>query len=39
MTLDPGKSMRFRYRVVIHPGSAEDAKLAQMYSGWAAKAK
>lgn len=35
VTLQPGKSMRFRYRVVIHPGSGDDAKLAQLYSSWA----
>jgi hypothetical protein len=35
VTLEPGKSMRFRYRVVIHPGSTEEANLAQLYSAWA----
>jgi hypothetical protein len=31
VTLEPGKSMRFRYRVVVHPGSLEDAKVADLY--------
>jgi hypothetical protein len=35
VTLQPGKSMHFRYRVVIHPGTAEDAKIADLYSAWA----
>lgn len=31
VTLAPGKSLRFRYRVVIHPGSLQDAKVADLY--------
>jgi hypothetical protein len=31
ITLEPGKSLRFRYRVVIHPGNTEDAGIAAMY--------
>lgn len=34
VTLEPGKSMRFRYRVVIHPGLTADAKLQDLYSAW-----
>ena len=26
MTLDPGKSLRYRYRVIIHPGDAEGCR-------------
>lgn len=33
LTLQPGKSVRFRYRVVIHPGLKPD-KLNQLYKGW-----
>ena len=31
VTLEPGKSMRFRYRVVIHPGDTASANLQHMY--------
>jgi len=31
LTIEPGKSLRFRYRVVIHPGLTADTKLAEMY--------
>ena len=31
VTLEPGKSLRFRYRVIIHPGDAESAKLEKAY--------
>ncbi len=36
-TLDPGQSMRFRWRVVIHPGDAESAHIGAMYDKWAGK--
>ena len=39
MTLEPGKSLRFRYRVVIHPGLTAGAKLGDLYSAWAKSAK
>jgi hypothetical protein len=35
VTLQPGKSMRFRYRVVVHPGSTAEANIADLYSEWA----
>jgi hypothetical protein len=38
VTLEPGKSMRFRYRVLIHPGDTDAAgidKLYQTYKGGA----
>ncbi len=35
MTLSPGKSWRFRYRVVIHPGDANAAGIAAMYKEYA----
>ena len=31
MTLEPGKSIRFRYRVLIHPGDTASANLQQQY--------
>lgn len=34
MSLDPGKSLRFRYRVYIHPGKTADAKLAEEYRSY-----
>lgn len=36
-TLDPGESMRFRYRVVIHPGNTEQADVAAMFAEYAGK--
>ena len=36
MTLEPGRSWRFRYRVVVHPGDASSAGLAGMYKQYAA---
>jgi hypothetical protein len=35
MTLDPGQFLRFRYRVVIHPGDALTAGVAQLYEEYA----
>jgi Methane oxygenase PmoA len=35
MKLDPGASLRFRYRVVVHPGDAESAGLAGLYKKYA----
>jgi hypothetical protein len=34
ITLQPGKSMRFRYRVVIHPGDTASAKIAELYDSY-----
>jgi hypothetical protein len=31
VTLEPGKSMRFRYRVLIHPGETNAAELQKQY--------
>jgi hypothetical protein len=36
--LEPGKSLRFRYRVVLHPGTTKDADVAKMFAEYA-KAK
>lgn len=36
LTLAPGKSLRFRYRVVIHPGDYQSAGVAEMYRKYAA---
>ncbi|HEX3878364.1 MAG TPA: PmoA family protein [Bryobacteraceae bacterium] len=34
-TLEPGQSMRFRYRVIIHPGDAKSADIAAEYAKFA----
>jgi len=36
MTLKPGEKLRFRYRVIIHPGTLEGAKLPELYKEYAA---
>ena len=35
LTLKPGEELRFRYRVVIHPGDAPSAEIAKMYTEYA----
>lgn len=37
ITVDAGKSIRFRYRVVVHPGDVKTLDLAGMYSRFAAE--
>lgn len=34
VTIAPGESLRFRYRVVIHSGDAEAANIADLYKAW-----
>jgi hypothetical protein len=34
-TLEPGKTMEFRYRVYLHGGTTEAARVAEVYSGFA----
>lgn len=36
VTLKPGEKMRFRYRVVIHPGTLADAHMEDLYKAYAA---
>jgi len=36
LTLDPGASLRFRYRVVIHPGDVRSAHIADLYRQYTA---
>ena len=36
MTIEPGGHVRFRYRVVIHPGDAQTADIASLYKEFAA---
>ena len=36
LELEPGKSLRFRYRVVIHPGDADSAGLAAQFKKFSA---
>jgi hypothetical protein len=35
VTLEPGGSLRFRYRVVIHPGDTQEAGIAGLYQNYA----
>ena len=37
ITLKPGEKMRFRYRVVIHPGDSAAAGVARLYKSWAGR--
>jgi hypothetical protein len=39
MTFDAGKTVTFRYRVVIHPGDYKTANIAHLYETWAGKAR
>ncbi len=34
VTLKPGESLRFRYRVVIHPGDTASAGIGKLYQEW-----
>ena len=34
LTVEPGKSLRFRYRVVIHPGDTSAANLGSLYNAY-----
>jgi hypothetical protein len=36
VTVEPGQDLRFRYRVVIHPGDATSAGIADLYKQYAA---
>jgi hypothetical protein len=35
LALQMGEELRFRYRVIIHPGDAETAGIAKLYSDYA----
>jgi hypothetical protein len=35
ITLEPGETMRFRYRVLIHSGDPDSVNLNKHYAGWA----
>ena len=37
MTVEPGQSVRYRYRVIIHPGTVQDADIAAQYAKYAKK--
>jgi hypothetical protein len=39
MTLEPGKTWRFKYRLVVHSGDAQAAGIAAMFSKWGASKK
>ena len=36
MTLEPGKSLRYRYRIIIHPGDVKSADIAEQWAKYAA---
>jgi len=36
LTVEPGQALRFRYRIVIHPGDAKAAGIAGLYKRYAA---
>ena len=36
LTIQPGQSLRFRYRVIIHPGDNKTANIAKMYTDYSA---
>jgi hypothetical protein len=35
--LEPGKSLRFRYRVIVHPGDVQSADIAALWSKYSGK--
>ena len=37
VTVNAGGTLRFRYRVVVHPGDAASAGIAKMYQEWAGR--
>ena len=37
VTLEPGGSLRFRYRVLIHPGDTQEAGIAELYRTYAGR--
>jgi hypothetical protein len=37
LTIGPGEPLRFRYRIVIHPGDARAANIAALYKQYASK--
>ncbi len=37
VTLEPGQKLRYRYRVVVHPGDAASANIAQQWNKYIAK--
>ena len=37
LTLKPGETLRFLYRVVIHPGDVNSAHIAKLYTDYAAR--
>jgi len=36
--MKPGDKLHFKYRVVIHPGDAAEAKVGELYKAWSASA-
>jgi hypothetical protein len=33
-TVEPGKSLRYRYRVIVHPGDVQSANIAALYASY-----
>jgi hypothetical protein len=33
-TVEPGKSLRYRYRVIVHPGDVQSAGIAALYTSY-----
>ena len=36
-TIEPGQSLRYRYRVIIHPGTVKDADIAGLFTKYTAR--
>jgi hypothetical protein len=36
-TVEPGKSLRYRYRVIVHPGDVQSANIAALYATYAGR--
>jgi hypothetical protein len=36
-TIEPGQSLRYRYRVIVHPGTVKDADIAGLFTKYIAR--
>ncbi|MGH9667228.1 MAG: PmoA family protein, partial [Bryobacteraceae bacterium] len=39
LTIEPGQTLRFRYRVIIHPGDVDSANIAGLYKKYVSSVK
>jgi hypothetical protein len=39
MTIEPGQTLRFRYRVIVHPGDVDSANIAGLYKKYVSSVK